>query len=312
MNSNNPLRRALLAGSGVAASLTFAWGQTAKPPAADGQPYVTTALKASEPAQFKPSVSAMLALEWDRSLNPSLYLVSEKLDGVRALWDGRILRFRSGRTINAPAWFVAGLPKTPLDGELWIAHQQFDLVSGTVRRANAVDTQWRVVRYRVFDIPGDARPFAQRAAAMVDVVQTANTPWLEAIKHTRFADAQSLQKHLAATIAMGGEGLMLHHQDAIWRSGRSSDLRKLKATPDDDALVVAHIPGKGKFKGQMGALLLQMPDGKRFALGTGFTEAQREQPPAIGSTVTYRFRERTSTGLPRFASFLRANAPDLM
>ena len=252
----------------------------------------------------------MLAIDWQTSLSPPHYLVSEKLDGVRALWDGKTMRFRSGRTIAAPDWFLAGLPKTALDGELWIAHQQFDLVSATVRRANAVDAQWRMVRYHVFDLPGDARSFALRAAAIVDVVQRADTPWLQAIKQTRFADAKSLQQHLDATIAMGGEGLMLHHQDALWRPGRSGDLRKLKATPDDEALVVAHIPGKGRFKGRMGALVLQMSDGKRFALGTGFTDDQRDQPPAIGSKVTYRYRDRTSNGLPRFASFVRTFTPE--
>lgn len=310
MKSNSPLLKALLAGSGVAASLTLALGQTAKPLAANGQLAAMSLQKASDAVSPKSFQSAMLAMDWQNSLNPSHYLVSEKFDGVRALWDGKTLRFRSGRTIAAPDWFLAVLPKTPLDGELWIAHQQFDLVSGTVRRTKPIDAKWRSVRYQVFDLPGDARPFAQRAAAIADIVQSADSPWLQAVKHSRFADARSLQQHLEATTASGGEGLMLHHQDAFWRPGRSADLRKFKESPDEEALVVAHIPGKGRFKGRMGALLLEMPDGKRFALGAGFTEDQRNVPPAIGSTVTYRFRDRTSSGLPRFASFVRVYEPD--
>jgi DNA ligase-1 len=74
--------------------------------------------------------------------------------------------------------------------------------------------------------------------------------------------------------------------------------------------VVAHLPGKGRHAGRLGALLLEMPDGQRFALGTGFTDAQREAPPAIGSVVTYRYRDRTPKGLPKFASFLRVRAPE--
>ena len=55
----------------------------------------------------------------------------------------------------------------------------------------------------------------------------------------------------------------------------------------------------------MGALLLETAKGQRFALGTGFTDAQRADPPAVGSMVMYQYRGRTSTGLPRFTSFLR-------
>lgn len=82
-------------------------------------------------------------------------------------------------------------------------------------------------------------------------------------------------------------------------------MRKLKPVPDEEAKVVGHMDGKGKHAGRMGALLLETPEGKRFALGTGFTDAQRESPPALGSFVTYRYRDRTASGLPKFASFLR-------
>jgi DNA ligase-1 len=114
-----------------------------------------------------------------------------------------------------------------------------------------------------------------------------------------------LQAQLKSTVASGGEGLMLHRAEALWQPGRSADLRKLKLIPDEEARVVGHIDGKGKHAGRMGALLLEMPDGKRFALGTGFTDAQREAPPAVGAFVTYRYRDHTPAGLPKFASFLR-------
>ena len=303
-------QRTLLAGSGLAASLTLAWGQSVQPMAVDGQSAARPQTPVMALAPAATAVEAMLARDWQPSLNPALYLVSEKLDGVRALWDGKTLRFRSGRAIAAPAWFMAGLPITPLDGELWTGRRQFDRVSATVRRSEANDSEWRAVRYRVFDLPADARPFALRAAGIADVVQRSNTPWLQAVEHARVSDQLSLKRLLAAVVGKGGEGLMLHHQDALRRPGRSEHLRKLKATPDEEGLVIAHMPGKGKFTGRMGALQLQMPDGKRFALGSGFTDAQRNAPPAIGSSVTYRFRDRTATGLPRFASVVRVATPD--
>lgn len=252
----------------------------------------------------------MLALDWQADMDPSRHLVSEKLDGVRALWDGKVLRFRSGRPIAAPLWFTAALPPTPLDGELWIARGQFDRVSATARRAQPQDAEWQALRYWAFDLPTDPRPFADRAAALAELVQRAGVAWLHAVAQQRVTDAAHLQRELAAVVAQGGEGLVLHQQDALWRPGRSESLRKFKAALDEEARVVAYLPGKGKFAGRMGALVLQRPNGQRFALGTGFSDAQRENPPAIGSTVTYRFRDRTPKGVPRFASFVRVQLPE--
>jgi DNA ligase-1 len=242
---------------------------------------------------------------WQAGQDPSAYLVSEKLDGVRAFWDGQSLRFRSGLPIAAPAWFLDGLPKTPLDGELWLGRGRFDALSGLVRREVPVDAEWREVRYMIFDLPGAFGPFAERAARITELVAQAHQPWLQAVEQKRVADAATLQKLLKQTVKGGGEGLVLHRANALWSPGRSDALLKFKPLPDEEARVVAHLPGKGRNQGRMGALLLEMPDGQRFSLGTGFTDAQRADPPAVGSTVTYRYRDRTPKGLPKFASFLR-------
>lgn len=247
----------------------------------------------------------MLAKNWQAGLDASVYLVSEKLDGVRAYWDGRVLRFKSGNPIAAPAWFIAALPKTALDGELWMGRHSFDRLSGIVRRNVPVDTEWREVRYMVFDLPGAAGTFAERSTRLVALLESSTVDWLRPVVQFRLADSAGLQAQLTSTAANGGEGLMLHRAQAHWQPGRSADLRKLKLVPDEDAKVVGHMDGKGKHAGRMGALLLETPDGKRFALGTGFTDAQRDAPPAVGAFVTYRYRDRTSAGLPKFASFLR-------
>jgi len=252
----------------------------------------------AEPALMLPKV-------WQLGHSPVGFLVSEKFDGVRAFWDGQKLRFRSGRLIAAPDWFTAALPKTALDGELWLARGQFDRLSATVRRSEPVDTQWREVRYLVFDAPGAAGTFAERIKSLAAVVQTAGQPWLQVVPQQRLDSAAALQTHLKQLVAEGGEGLVLHRADALWSPGRSDALLKLKPSPDEDAKVVAHLPGKGRHAGRLGALLLELPDGQRFALGTGLSDAQRDAPPAVGSVVTYRYRDRTLKGLPRFASFLR-------
>ncbi len=247
----------------------------------------------------------MLAKAWQASLNPADYLVSEKLDGVRALWDGGMLRFRSGRPIAAPPWFLAGLPAAALDGELWMGRHSFDPLSAIVRKGLPVDAEWQAVRYMLFDLPRESAPFAQRAARLRDLVESAAQPWLEPVAQTRVADAASLRVRLNEVVAAGGEGLVLHRTDALWAPGRSDALRKLKPVPDEEGVVLAHTAGAGKYQGRMGALLLQTPDGRQFALGSGFSDALRTSPPPVGAVVTYRYRDRTATGLPRFASFLR-------
>ena len=250
------------------------------------------------------SAHVMLAKSWQSGMDPAGYLVSEKLDGVRALWDGHSLRFRSGRPIAAPAWFLAGLPAVALDGELWLGRQKFEVLSGTVRKAVPVDAEWRALRYMVFDLPEVAGTFSQRAGRLAEVVDSAHQPWLQALDQSRM-DYATLQTRLHEVVASGGEGLVLHHADALWSAGRSDGLRKMKVEPDEEGRVVAQVPGRGKYVGRMGALLLETPEGQRFSLGTGFTDAQRSNPPAVGSLVTYRYRGRTASGLPKFASYLR-------
>ncbi|HEY9106328.1 MAG TPA: hypothetical protein VIN58_06595 [Roseateles sp.] len=108
------------------------------------------------------ALEPLLAKNAPAGIDRRLYLVSEKLDGVRALWDGTTLRFRSGRVVAALAWFLAALPKTPLDGELWISRRSFDELSAAVRRTEPVDAQWRRIRYRVFELPAGEGTFEQR------------------------------------------------------------------------------------------------------------------------------------------------------
>jgi DNA ligase 1 len=262
------------------------------------------AVVADGPAALAPAL--MLAKSWLPTLQPRDYLVSEKLDGVRAFWDGRVLRFRSGRPIAAPDWFTAALPPIALDGELWLGRGRFDQLSGAVRRAVPVDAEWRALRYMIFDLPGASGTFAQRSAQAATLLSAPGVPaWLQAVEHLRGSDPAALARTLRAVVQGGGEGLMLHRADAQWSPGRSDDLRKFKPLPDEDGRVLAHLPGKGRHAGRLGALWLETPTGLRFALGTGFTDEQRAVPPIVGAVVTYRYRDRTPAGLPRFASFVR-------
>lgn len=238
-------------------------------------------------------------------VDPTAYLVSEKFDGVRAHWDGKTLRFRSGQTIAAPPWFLSKLPAQPLDGELWLGRGRFEELSGFVRKLQPEDAEWRQIQYLVFELPDAPGPFTARAQRIQEMVATTQWPQLVAVPQFRVKDRQELKSKLDEVVRAGGEGLMLHLAEAPYLTGRSDVLLKLKPLSDTEAVVVGHIPGKGKYKGMLGALRVEMPDGKQFVIGTGFTDAIRKDPPAVGTVVTYTYRGLTKNGLPRFASYLR-------
>ncbi len=237
-------------------------------------------------------------------IDPAPYLVSEKFDGVRAFWDGQRLCFRSGREVMAPRWFTAALPAQALDGELWLGRGRFDALSATVRRVEPVDAEWRALSYLVFEAPGQAGDFAARHAQLQRCVALARQPQLQVVEQQRLPDRAALQRRYRQVLAAGGEGLMLHRADAPYVSGRSDLLLKLKPLLDTEARVVGHVAGQGRHAGRLGALELETPQGLRFKLGTGLSDAQRNDPPPIGATVSYRYRELTPSGRPRFASFI--------
>ena len=233
------------------------------------------------------------------------YWVSEKYDGVRGYWDGHTLRTRGGETVAAPAWFTAGWPDTPMDGELWAGRGRFSHAQSTVRQQQPDDAAWREMHFMVFDLPAHGGTFDQRLPALNQLVESLDQPWVQAVPQQRVASDAALQKLLLRTVRAGGEGLMLHRGASMYRVGRSDDLIKVKTHEDTEAKVVAHLPGQGRHAGRLGALVVEMPSGQRFRLGAGLTDAERDHPPPVGSWVTYRFRGTHDSGVPRFASFVR-------
>lgn len=235
----------------------------------------------------------------------ALYLVSEKIDGVRAFWDGQVLRTRRGNAINAPRWFTENFPQRALDGELWIARGQFDRLSATVRRQTPDDGEWRQVRYLVFELPQAPGSFRERALALEQLVAASGVPWLLPVEQFELDSRAALMQKLDEISKAGGEGLMLHRADAAYTTGRSDVLLKMKLWHDAEATVIGHQPGRGKYAGMLGALRVRSADGVEFLLGTGLSEADRRAPPPVGTVITFRYRELNSRGVPRFASFHR-------
>jgi DNA ligase-1 len=244
----------------------------------------------------------LLAESWDGVADPTGWLMSEKLDGVRAYWNGKQFISRQGNLYHAPEWFVAGLPTVPLDGELWLGRKAFQRTVSIVRRQDRSD-HWKEIRFVVFDAPSLEKKFEDRLAFVRECVG-ASTKYAQPHEHLACQGVDHLRQELARLEALGAEGVMLRRPGSRYESGRSSTLLKCKSFHDREARVIEHQAGAGRHKGRLGALLVELDDGTRFGVGTGFSDAERETPPAIGSLITFRYQELSDRGVPRFPSYV--------
>lgn len=249
----------------------------------------------------------LLAEAWDFVTDPAGWWLSEKLDGVRAYWDGQKFLSRLGNVFHAPDWFIKGLPKEPLDGELWLGRKSFQRAVSIVRRQDKSD-HWKEIRYVIFDAPGLEKPFESRSAFIKECVTGLDAPHILAHEHQLCQGIDHLKAELARLEALGAEGLMLRKPGSKYESGRSSTLLKVKSFHDAEAKVLKHLEGAGKHKGRLGALFVELPDGTTFSVGTGFSDKERDSPPPVGSLITFRYQELSEAGVPRFPSYVGLHA----
>jgi DNA ligase-1 len=231
--------------------------------------------------------------------------MSEKLDGVRALWNGREFVSRLGNTFAAPAFFTARLPDVPLDGELWMGRGEFQRTISVVK--SHADKGWVGVRYRVFDAPTSEGVFEgrqQELERLLGAGTNLKADYAEPVVQVRCTDYAHLMASLKVVLEARGEGIMLRKPGSAYEHRRSSTLLKVKVMHDLEATVLGHEPGKGRHVGRLGAVRCLLPSGVEFACGSGFSDAQREVPPPIGALVTVRYQELTRDGVPRFPVFV--------
>lgn len=245
----------------------------------------------------------ILAHKWDSDHDPTGWWMSEKLDGIRAYWDGEGFISRLGNRFVAPDWFVADLPADTLDGELWVGRKMFQKTTSIVR-SGAGSLAWKEVSFVVFDAPAARGGFEQRLAHAERVLARAAAPHARPLEHVRCEGLEHLRAELARVERDGGEGLMLRRPGSAYEVGRSSALLKVKTFHDAEARVVGHAPGTGKHKGRLGALICELPSGARFNVGTGLSDRERDAPPAVGAVITFRYQELSDDGVPRFPSYV--------
>ncbi|MBL9094693.1 MAG: DNA ligase [Planctomycetaceae bacterium] len=256
---------------------------------------------AAEPSK---TPAVLLAETWDGEKDVAGWWLSEKLDGVRAVWTGKQFLSRQGNVFHAPKWFTADLPEFPLDGELWLARRAFQRTVSIVRRQDE-PADWRQIRYVVFDAPAELAPFERRLQTCREHFAKCPALYVDVLDQLVCRGRDHLDRELDRIESMGGEGIMLRRPESLYEAGRSSSLLKVKRFLDAEARVVDHEPGKGRHSGRLGALICELPSGVRFSVGSGLTDAERERPPAIGSLITFRYQELTERGAPRFPTYVR-------
>jgi DNA ligase 1 len=259
---------------------------------------------AAPPTTENQTPHLLLANVWNKSIDPTGWWMSEKYDGLRGYWDGQKLWSRKGNLIHAPEYFLAEVPRDiALDGELWIGHGKFEETMSIVR-SETPDDRWNRVHYMVFDAPQAKGTFEQRMQFLRATVSEGNR-FVKVVAQERCQGVTQLLAERDRVVREGGEGVMLRQPGSAYEPGRSPTLLKVKPFDDAEATVIAHEPGKGKFAGKLGALRVRTEDGREFSIGSGFTDADRESPPPVGTVITYRFQGLTAKGLPRFPSYLR-------
>lgn len=229
------------------------------------------------------------------------WAMSEKLDGVRAYWDGKQLISRQGYPFTPPPDFTRHFPPFPLDGELYSQRGAFESISATVRSHHG---DWSKIKLHVFDVPQAAGNLYQRLEHASQHLKRFPQARFTIIKQIPVRNLQHAQQFLQEIERGGGEGVMLRNPNLPYTVGRSDGLLKLKSAHDDECVVTKHHQGKGKYAGKLGAVSCKNQYGE-FKIGSGFKDHDRLNPPPIGSTITYRYRGFTRKGLPKFATFLR-------
>jgi ATP-dependent DNA ligase len=254
----------------------------------------------------KSGFEPLLANKWKQDSNdPTGWWMSEKLDGIRAIWDGTNLFSRLGNSFPAPKWFTDKLPKSVvLDGELFTKRQNFQETISIVKNSG-LGQEWKKIKFMVFDIPSiKENKFEQRQAKITEILSSTKFEHLQQLKQTRCKGTQHCLDILDKIIKVGGEGVMLRQPSSLYVNGRSNTLLKVKMFYDAEAIVIGHSQGNGRNAERLGALVCKMDSGKQFRIGTGFSDEERRNPPKIGSIVTYKFQELTNSKVPRFPSYV--------
>jgi DNA ligase-1 len=243
----------------------------------------------------------LLLLKTYKNQNITSWVMSEKLDGIRAYWDGRELHFRSGKIIHAPKWFTADYPSFEIDGELWTKRGDFENISSIVRDKIPNDAQWKSITHNIFEVP-NAKGNLYKRLAKVKLYENST---IKIIPQIKIKNIQHLKQFLKEIENRDGEGVVVRDPNSPYIAKRSNKALKVKSFKDAECEVIGYTKGKGKFIGMVGAIKCKLQNGIIFKIGSGLSSQNRIKPPIIGDIITFKYKEFTKYGKPKFSSFLR-------
>lgn len=252
---------------------------------------------------FAAKPELMLLQEWVGQ-DVSGWLMSEKMDGVRAYWDGKKLISRGGIELSPPAWFTEGFPLFPVDGELWSKRGDFENIISIVKKKEPHDG-WKNIAFYAFDVPHENGGLIQRLVKLEYYLKLNQADYLKIAKQITCKNEEHLKSFLMEVEKGGGEGVVVRHPDSKYLSKRDPNSLKVKNFHDAECEVVEHHKGEGKYKNSFGSLTCRNDEGILFDIGSGFNENERKNPPSIGSKITYKFQEITKGSKPRFPVYMR-------
>ncbi|MDO4875381.1 MAG: DNA ligase [Campylobacter sp.] len=260
----------------------------------------------------------LLRLSEYKDQNVSGWLASEKLDGVRAYWDGENLLSRQGKKLNAPLSFTKNFPKFALDGELYAKELKFEEIQATVMDKLPDEKAWSRLKFHIFDVPEASGGLLARLEDLAKFLKNEPNHNLIIIKQIKMLDNAQFLKFTESIIVKGGEGAVVREPNTPYERKRSKNALKFKKFKDAECEVIAINKGSGKYAKFTGSLTCKALGGKQdeekagepksgtiFKIGSGLSDKNRQDPPKIGSIITYKFQNLTANGKPRFPIFLR-------
>lgn len=229
------------------------------------------------------------------------WYMSEKLDGIRAYWDGKQLLSKNGNILHAPIWFTKNLPKFELDGELWTKRNDFESIQNIVLDKKP-SKDWKKITYNIFEVPNTKGNFLKRLERIKTWQKINNNQYLKIITQIQCRDKTHLDAYLNTLISKKAEGIIIKDGSLEYFKGRSRSILKVKKFFDGEAEVIGiNYKSNDKFK----SLILKMKNNIVFNLGNGFTKEEKQRHPKIGDIITFKYYSLTKYGKPKFASFLR-------
>ncbi len=236
---------------------------------------------------------------YQKDMNVSGWVMSEKLDGVRAFWDGKRLISRSGRIFNAPTSFTQDFPSFSLDGELWTSRGDFENIVSIVN-TQSTNERWDELTYNVFEVPHQKGGLLKRLSKIKPFLSSK----LKLITQHEVYTREDVQVYLKDVIKEGGEGVVLRNPKQSYYVGRTKQALKYKLFDDAECRIVSVLSGSGKYKAMMGAIKCDY-QGKLIKIGSGFTDEERKHPPSVGTLISFKYYGLTRLGNPKYPVFLR-------